>query len=68
MNYEEIYKFWLFSELAKQWEMLDIDTDHERLFLELTNLYEKFNASHYVNNIDQDYEDNITHFFINEKE
>jgi hypothetical protein len=67
MNYEEIYKFWLFSELAKQWEMLDIDTDHDRLFLELTNLYEKFNSSHYVDNIDQDYEDNITHYFMNEE-
>lgn len=63
----KMYNFFLFSQLAQANNMVDTKLEYDLMFGRILKLWDKFNASHYINNIDESYYDNIIHFFINEE-
>lgn len=68
MNYADLYNFFVFSQLIQANELVDLEREYDLMFGDILTLWEQFNASHYVNNIDESYYDNIIHFIINELE
>lgn len=68
MEYAELYNFFVFSQLMQANKLVDSELEYDLMFSDILVLWEKFNASHYPNNIDQSYYDNIIHFIINELE
>jgi hypothetical protein len=66
-NLPETYNFFLFSQLAQVYKMIDLHTAYDLMFFEILKLWDKFRESAYFNDFDRSYYDCIISFFHNEE-